>query len=63
MFDGDDFFFYIYCYRKFYNDMNLVAKINAAQSSWTAVAYPHLEGRDMQELLMMAGGPRSKVVR
>ncbi|PVD24760.1 hypothetical protein C0Q70_15246 [Pomacea canaliculata] len=48
--------------RKFYNDMNLVAKINAAQSSWTAVAYPHLEGRDMQELLMMAGGPRSKVV-
>nr|KAG5711311.1 hypothetical protein BaRGS_006008 [Batillaria attramentaria] len=46
---------------RFYNDMDFIAKINSVQSSWRAAPYPHLEGRSMEELVNMAGGPASRV--
>ncbi|KAK7101922.1 dipeptidyl peptidase 1-like [Littorina saxatilis] len=45
----------------FYNDMNFIDRINSAQSSWKAAAYPHLEGLRREHLLGMAGGPASRV--
>jgi len=36
---------------KFTNDQKFIDRINSVQSSWTAVAYPHLEGIRMSQLI------------
>ncbi|KAK7073934.1 hypothetical protein SK128_007954, partial [Halocaridina rubra] len=40
----------------FKNDENLINKINSAQTSWTAKAYPDFEKYTMKEMHMRAGG-------
>lgn len=43
------------------NDENLIKKINSAQSSWTAKAYPELESYTVKEMHLRAGGFASTI--
>jgi len=48
--------------RKFTNNEEFINKINSAQSSWTAKAYPEFEKYTLSEMYARAGGPASVIL-
>ncbi|XP_042217955.1 dipeptidyl peptidase 1-like isoform X2 [Homarus americanus] len=47
--------------RPFRNDQSFIDKINAAQSSWTAKAYPEFTKYTVKEMQRRAGGPKPAI--
>jgi cathepsin C len=49
--------------KTFKTNIEFVNKINIHQSSWTARNYDFLEGKSIEDLIRMAGGKKSKILR
>ncbi len=45
------------------HDPEFVEAINKAQDLWTATHYPQFERRTLDEMVRMAGGPKSRIDR
>ncbi|WAR25374.1 CATC-like protein [Mya arenaria] len=51
----------VYAGVKYQSDAALVSEINRAQRSWRAVKYPQFERMDIEDMIKMAGGRKSRI--
>ena len=47
--------------KMFRPNFEFIDSINSLQSSWRATHYKHYEDLTLQDMYMMAGGPKSKI--